>query len=789
MQTGKKRMIRSVSAVVSAAVMTGCLIPAAAYTEQTSVSEVIQIVETVSDSGYAETKYIDANGNEVEFDLIPDIQMADCYASYFNLYDENRVTDVKNQGNHPLCWCFAGMASAESSLITGGFADNNVDLSEKYVAWFANGAPPPESDPLYGDVIYDLGTGAYNRGGNLNYVVYVLSRGSGPVYEERVPYSTTSALSEELRYCADYRIMDMQNYSPDDRASIKNALVEHGALSLSYYSDDNLYYNKETSSYYCSNDVTTNHAVTLIGWDDEYSADNFRTAPAGDGAWIIKNSWGTDWGDDGIFYLSYYDASIGVVGGITMTSEDSWNNVYQYDGKRGKLLPSSSELGASGANIFTAKSDEILNGVSFWTEMAELSYRISIYTDIPEGGDPTSGTLVHTQNGSEMYSGYHTVMLDDTVELSQGDRFSVVVDLFGENVKFTADSYAACKGVSFFANYDTTGRSAWLDTSSNSVLQCNVCIKAMTSNVSDIGVCIDKTSFPDDIFREFVSSYDINSNGYLSKRECEAVTSVDVKCMGIADLKGIEYFTEITDLVCYGNKLTGLDLTGNTKLVKLNCHDNELTSLDIYKCTSLTEVYCNDNMIKSLDFSFNPQIQFIQCCDNQLVALNVTGCTALKTLNCDNNYIETLDLSDNAKLFNLHCKNNSLAYIDITDNPEIIYFFADGNVYGIGNVKDSFSPDVISGFDPDKISDVRGAEYDPELNAFVNFEGLTVTYTYDCGQGKNAVFTLKADSFTSTEPDIQYYIDIVNAIEADTVILTAEQLEAVEKVLEYDYSK
>lgn len=498
MRISRKKMICSASAAVSAAVMISCLSPAAAYTEQTVVSGIITVVETVSDSGYAETKYIDENGIEVEFDLVPDIQTADYISSYFNLYDENRVTDVKNQGNYPLCWCFAGMASAESNLITRGLAQDNVDLSEKYVAWFANGAPPPEGDPLYGDIIFNLGTGAYNKGGNLNYVVYVLSRGTGPVYEERVPYSTTEALSEELRYCADYRIDDMNRYSPDDRNSIKNALVEHGALALSYNSD-NAYYNSDTYGYYCPKDIATDHAVTIVGWDDEYSADNFKTAPEGDGAWIVQNSWGTEWGDEGIFYLSYYDASIGTIGGITMTSKESWDNVYQYDGKRGILLSSPSESGVSGANIFTAESDEILNGVSFWTENAEIPYKISIYTDIPDGAGPTSGTLVHTQSGTEMYSGYHTVMLDDTVELSEGGRFSVVIDLLDNDVPFTADNNAACKGVSFFANYNAAGRSEWIDTTADEGLNCNVCIKALTTDIPTIEDHIDiVNNIPDD---------------------------------------------------------------------------------------------------------------------------------------------------------------------------------------------------------------------------------------------------------------------------------------------------
>lgn len=446
----------------------------------------ITIKSGPSVGGITEVKYFDEAGNEVTFDLVPSIQMAgETLPESYNLYDTGRATVIKNQGQEGLCWAFAGMSAVESNLITQGLENNNVDLSEKYMAWFNNGALPSDiNDPLYGDGNSPIGTDAYDMGGNMLEVAYLLARGSGPVYESVVPQSTLTALPESLRYSSLYGLTEMQEFSPSDLISIKNAVYKNGAAYINYYCDNYKYLNHSTYGYYCPDDISTNHAVSIVGWDDNFSKDNFKTAfntaPEGDGAWIIKNSWGNDWGDDGFFYLSYYDKSIGMAGSFIMNDKSGYDKIYQYDGDYdGAYSFKTAGYGISGANIFTAETNETLKSVGFWTRQADLSYKIKVYTDIPEGGYPNDGTLVYSSSGNMPYAGFHKLDLTTEIKLDVGSRYSVVIDLPVVGSSMSVDSYASGTEVSYLSPIIPSGYS-WDDIGSE--LSCNVCIKAYTES-------------------------------------------------------------------------------------------------------------------------------------------------------------------------------------------------------------------------------------------------------------------------------------------------------------------
>ena len=155
-----------------------------------------------------------------------------------------------------------------------------------------------------------------------------------------------------------------------------------------------------------------------------------------------------------------------------------------------------------------------------------------------------------------------------------------------------------------------------------------------------INITINKTNFPDDIFRQYVlNNCDADKNQSLSDQEIADVTELLIYNMDIADLTGIGYFTALNRLICEDNKLTALDVSKNTALTELDCGRNQLTALDLSHNTALEMLWCNVNQLTSLDLSPNTALTFL-CCDyNQLTVLDLSHNTALTELYCTYNRI------------------------------------------------------------------------------------------------------------------------------------------------------
>lgn len=139
----------------------------------------------------------------------------------------------------------------------------------------------------------------------------------------------------------------------------------------------------------------------------------------------------------------------------------------------------------------------------------------------------------------------------------------------------------------------------------------------------------------------------------------------------LTSLQGIEYFESLTQLSCYYNQLTSLDISANTALTTLWCYNNSLTSLDVSGCTALTELSCPFNQLTSLDLSVNTALTGLSCSSNQLTTLDVSANTALTELYCYGNQLTSLDVSANMALMWLSCSYNSLETLDISKNTAL----------------------------------------------------------------------------------------------------------------------
>ncbi len=182
---------------------------------------------------------------------------------------------------------------------------------------------------------------------------------------------------------------------------------------------------------------------------------------------------------------------------------------------------------------------------------------------------------------------------------------------------------------------------------------------------------INETNFPDENFRNWLLSRSYGRDGVLTDEEIAGVTEVFVPSKSIQSLKGIEFFTALTRLYCYGNQLTSLDVSKNIELTLLYCNNNQLTSLDVSKNIELTSLSCSDNQLTSLDVSKNTALEKLYCYGNQLTSLDVSGCTVLTRLDCYSNQLTSLDVSKNTALTELLCDNNQLTSLDVSKNTAL----------------------------------------------------------------------------------------------------------------------
>ena len=186
-------------------------------------------------------------------------------------------------------------------------------------------------------------------------------------------------------------------------------------------------------------------------------------------------------------------------------------------------------------------------------------------------------------------------------------------------------------------------------------------------------IYIDSRTFPDPVFRQYVSdTYDTEGAGYVTAEQLAAVSGLYLSGKGISSLKGIEYFTGITTLNCQKNSISTLDLSANTKLSTLNCYNNNITALNISGCSAITALYCYNNDLTALDVSGCSALTTLNCSANNIAALNLSANTALLDLDCSGNALSALDLSACANLKYLACSANNIAKLNLAANTKLV---------------------------------------------------------------------------------------------------------------------
>jgi len=352
------------------------------------------------------------------------------YPSTYDLRTLGKVNPVEQQYPCGTCWTFGVLGALESYLLP----NSTTQFSENH---------------LKDNSLFDETDCCPNSGGNALVAAAYLARwgttgtldngtpiNAGPVSLSCDPYNPGSCTSQNCSAVEHVQNIYFlpEKQSPTDNDAIKSALMTYGSIEIAInWEGDTFsntpYWNMATSAYYENNVQTGNHSVSIVGWDDNYPATNFSTPPPGNGAYICKNSWGTRWGQQGFFYISYYDVCLnGPYSDLAVFTAEPTTNYktnYQYDpfGWDDQLGGSTS---AYGANVFNATSDGTLKAISFYATDPSTQYTANVYVN-PAANDPASGTLSSTISGTVPYQGYYTEPLNTTVPLTTGETFSVVI--------------------------------------------------------------------------------------------------------------------------------------------------------------------------------------------------------------------------------------------------------------------------------------------------------------------------------------------------------------------------
>jgi C1A family cysteine protease len=328
----------------------------------------------------------------------------------YDYRQEGRAVSVRDQGTYGTCWAFASLTALETALMP----EETLDLSRDHLNFHNS---------------YLLST---DEGGSYIMSMAYLTGWQGPVLEEDDPYGDNESPSGLSPVC---HVQEVRMPDSKDYETIKQTVYLHGGVESTLYMDftdsdeESFYYNKENYSYCYDGQEAANHDVVIIGWDDTYPAENFNIQVPGDGAFICQNSWGKNFGEDGYFYVSYYDTNIGSynVAYTKVEAADNYDILYQSD-----LCGWSGQIGYNSdtayfANVYEAEEEQEIRAVGFYAAGGDTEYRLAVVTDFEDSSSLKE--LKYTQSGYLQYTGYYTVELEEPVKVEAGKKFAIAVQV------------------------------------------------------------------------------------------------------------------------------------------------------------------------------------------------------------------------------------------------------------------------------------------------------------------------------------------------------------------------
>ena len=629
------------------------------------------------------------------------------FPSYYSLIDDNYVTSVKNQQTSGNCWAFTAIATLESCILKA--SGDNLDLSEEHMKNMIE---------LYSDYGWAMDT---NNGGydNMPWGYYV--SWLGPVLESddlTDDKSTLSPLLDSFMHVQNIQFLKRESYTDND--AIKEALMKYGAVGTGIYYDDSYRYG---NSYYYYGSSYGNHAVTIVGWDDNYSRNNFYSMPQGNGAWIAKNSWGSEWGKDGYFYVSYYDTVFAKVGdeagSYTFILNDTikLDKNYQYDiaGMTDYFYNSSSTVWYK--NIFTATDNEFIAAASTYFEKA-TNWDLSVYVN---------NVLKANKTGFSK-AGYYTIYLDNFVPLKIGDVFEIVfkINVDGEAGFPISESFSLNKQVysinTSFLSYDGVN---WKDLYD---LKWDYSTHSYSSQVA----CIKAFSVLDAIDTNI--SLNISYDGYNPVNIIATVVDSYGSLVNMGDVifnfNGKEFTVNITDGVASITHV--FEKTNNIITATYNSTNYKMSNISTTIDINVLDVELNVDIIQNL---------------NQVI-FNVSA---------NQNITDTLIISINDKKFNITLiggkANLTLTEVD-KGKYDVKINLNNTEIYNSNQITDNFTIDVIT-------TKIISNNFTTSDNSGDKYYITLVNKSEDVISNKNITFILDGKTYnTTTDNEGKAFIEV-----------------------------
>ncbi len=387
----------------------------------------------------------------------------------YDAREAGRTSPARDQGAWGSCWAFASLLALENSLLP----QEVWDFSEDHMLHNPNFNFREEV------------------GGDYMMAASYLLAWQGPVTEAEDVYGDGISPQglKPSKHVQEVRILP-----EGDRDAIKRAVLESGGVQTSLYTtmtdqtSESEFYNLEARAYCYPQEVDPNHDVVIVGWDDNFPKEAFPAQVEANGAYLCENSWGTLFGDQGFFYVSYYDKNIGRTNAVYAKVEPAGNYdcIYQSDlcGWIGQL--GYGEEAAWGANVYTAAGAENLRAAGFYAVDRNTDYEVYVARHLTgKAGSSGFHNRVQVAKGHLEYAGFYTIPFDREIPLEPGERFAVMIRLRTPGalhpiaIEFDAGDGRANINTADGEGYLSYEGKDWVHVEEKQ--NCNVCLKAYTS--------------------------------------------------------------------------------------------------------------------------------------------------------------------------------------------------------------------------------------------------------------------------------------------------------------------